>query len=410
MYEVLSLAGADVPLGEWVTGLTRDHARFVLLLVLGVTPFAESVTGFGVGVVIATPLLVQRGFPPERSAALALLGLVAVPWGALGPGTLVASRLTGVPLTSLGVESALLSLPVFLTMGFAALLVGVGRRAAVARLDELLLVALALWIGIATANRWAGTPLAGVLGSLAGIGMVLVLVHAREGPLARAGRRLPRSALPYALLVGLLLFSHTADGVFPRSDAPSAATLHALWLNPATWLVVTAAATPLLLADRRPLFATALRRAILRWWPVALTTVAFLALGALMTAAGMAAAIAGLGSRVGRGYLLLAPWLGGLGGFLTGSNVGANAMFVTAQLEAARHLGYPEARMVAVQNVCGSLLTMASAPRVALALSLLDHRDRDPEIVRTVVAADAVALVFLSILSAVLGRQTVVRP
>jgi hypothetical protein len=41
----------------------------------------KSVTGFGIGAIIAFPLLRRMGFVQTRAAALALLGFVTVPWG-----------------------------------------------------------------------------------------------------------------------------------------------------------------------------------------------------------------------------------------------------------------------------------------------------------------------------------------
>jgi lactate permease len=397
LYEVISLAGAHELLGEWIAGLTADPARFILLMVLGVIPFAESVTGFGVGVIIALPLLRRMGFPPVRAAILALLGLIAIPWGALGPGTLVASRLTGVPLQTLGVNSAVLSLPVFLVAGFGALATGVGVRTAAHKIGELFVVAASLWAGIWGANRVAGTPIAGVLGSLAGIGMVLFMIRIKEGRLPAPDRRLLRGGLPYALLASLLLLSRLAGTLwFNPGSSGRLAALHAVVLSPATWLFATCAATPFLLTGHAGGSPGALRLAVKRWWPVAGATLGFLLLGALMTSAGMAAVLAQAAARLGRGYLALAPWIGGLGGFITGSNAGGNAMFATAQAEAARHLGYPVERVVAVQNVSASLLSMASAPRIALALSLLGVTDRGASIFRTVLMIDLAVLALLS--------------
>lgn len=59
--ELRTAVGAQQRLGAWVAGLCREPARAVVLVVLGVTPFAESVTGFGIGAVVAVPLLRQLG-------------------------------------------------------------------------------------------------------------------------------------------------------------------------------------------------------------------------------------------------------------------------------------------------------------------------------------------------------------
>src|SRR5699024_8584552 len=90
----------------------RDQLTIIVLIAYGVTPFMESVTGFGLGVVITAPLLIHLGLTPARAVTTGLLGLVLVPWGSLAPGTLVAADLGDVGFTELGVWSAVLSLPV----------------------------------------------------------------------------------------------------------------------------------------------------------------------------------------------------------------------------------------------------------------------------------------------------------
>ena len=370
---VMGASGAQRELAGWLSQMCRSPARSVLLIVLGITPFAESVTGFGVGVMVAVPLLRRLGFPPARAAVLSLLGLVIVPWGALGPGTLVNARLAGVSFHDLGVESALLSLPLFLIAGAAALQLAVGGREAARAAPELVVVAGALWAGVLVVNLVLGTPLAGALGSLPAIGVALLLARLRDRVRPAATGAVRRSLLPYALLIAWLL---AARGVVALAGGePAAGWWGGPIESPATALILTCLAAPALL--RRPEAArpAVLRAAAGRWWPVAVTTTLFLLLGGLMSATGMSASLARAAADLGPGYLLLAPWIGGLGGFLTGSNTGANAMFAAAQADAARWLGDPVLRLAAVQNVSASLATMASPSRVALAIGLLPGRE-----------------------------------
>jgi lactate permease len=49
------------------------------VVVIGAAPFFESVTGFGVAVVISAPILLAAGFSPLRAAVLASWGQCAVP-------------------------------------------------------------------------------------------------------------------------------------------------------------------------------------------------------------------------------------------------------------------------------------------------------------------------------------------
>ncbi|PZN11935.1 MAG: L-lactate permease [Bacillota bacterium] len=341
------------------------------------------------------------GFAPPIAALAALLGLVAVPWGGLAPGTLVAARLSGVSFQRLGELSAVLSLPVFLICGFSAAAATVGARRALGRAAELALAASCLWIGIVAANGLAGTAVAGVLGSLVGLAGTLALIRVREGGLPRPTRPQLRALAPYGALVALLLLSRGLAAVARAMVAsPAGAVLSAAsW--PAPWLLVASVAATALTGIGDRALRSAARRSAFRLLPVALTTLWFLAAGALMAASGMSAALAHAASRLGVGYVVAVPWLGGLGGFLTGSNTGANAMFAAAQAEAAAQLAYPVDWLLAFHNVSASLLTMASAPRVSLALSLVDREGPEPGLVRRLLITDAAVLALLSFLAAV---------
>ncbi|MGW4371461.1 L-lactate permease [Nocardia takedensis] len=179
---VLTTAGTYAAVAEWLRSArwAGDRPGMVLLVVLGITPFAESVTGFGVGIVVAIPLLLNLGFSARRSATMGLLGLVIVPWGALAPGTLVAATVSGIPVDRIGEVSALLSLPVFVLCGLSALLVGCGRHIA-SRAVDLAVVAGALYAGVVAAQFFVGTASAGALGSLVGIAASLALLRIRHG-------------------------------------------------------------------------------------------------------------------------------------------------------------------------------------------------------------------------------------
>lgn len=363
---LLAVTGAQQRLGKWATSICSEPQRAVLLVVLGLVPFVESVTGFGIGAVVGVPLLVQFGFARFRAAVLGLLGLVIVPWGSLGPGTLVAAELSGTGFRELGVYSAVLSLPVFLIAGAGALLLGVGARRTVAALPELALVAAALWSGVWAVNSAIGTPLAGLLGSLLAIAVTLTLVKFREDASLGLTGRTARDLLPYLFLIAGLLTTTLVVTATSVADTGWAAVL----TSPALWLLVACLAAPLLLGCSSRACTPAVPEALRRWWPVAVTTVLFLAMGTLLAGSGMSAALAAAAGRLDSAYPAVAPWIGALGGFITGSNTGASAMFATSQAQAAQAVGYPMLTMVALQNVSASLATMAAIPKIVLASSL----------------------------------------
>jgi lactate permease len=74
---------------------TATPARvFAVTLPLGA--FLESVTGFAVGAIFALAALRAMNIGGAVAVALSIQALVLVPWGGLGPGTLLGATLAGV--------------------------------------------------------------------------------------------------------------------------------------------------------------------------------------------------------------------------------------------------------------------------------------------------------------------------
>lgn len=360
---VLDRVGAQATIAAWVErSAAGQRERAALLMVLGLTPFAESVTGYGLGAMVAVPLLRHLGFDRTRSLILALFGLFLTTWGALAPGALVAAALGGVDEIELGVRSAEIAWPTILLTGLAAQALAYRRRALrVTPLLDLLLVGGALWGVLVLTNRLLGPPLAGVLGALAAT--AVALLRFRLGG-ARIGLDRPTAAalLPYGVLVAGLLVSGTALRITGATGTWQLLGLGSLWL-----VVASAVA----LRQHRSSAARVradLLTSVRRWWPVGSATAGFLLLGAVLTLTGMSAAVASGLAQLGRGYLFLSPFVGGLGGLVSGTAVGANAMFVASQAQAAHALGVPALELVAIQNLAAGILTMAAPTRVALAL------------------------------------------
>jgi lactate permease len=94
LYQLQRITGGIGVLASGIGRLCPDRDVQVLLLVLGLAPFVESVSGFGVGTVVVIPMLVALGIGSLQAAILGLLGQIAVPWGALAVGTTLGAELT----------------------------------------------------------------------------------------------------------------------------------------------------------------------------------------------------------------------------------------------------------------------------------------------------------------------------
>lgn len=356
--EVVRQAGGQAALATWVRTHIGQDVRAVLLVVHGITPFAESLTGFGIGITIGVPLLANFGLPVRKVAIIGLLGLCAVPWGSMGPGTLIAANMSGLSFYDLGVTSAIVSVIPFTVTGcVAAWLAASGEGRGLAILQGAL-SGIVLTVSVTAANVAFGTPSAGAMGAL-----VVIALHILRGtrlqnsaPLESGGRA---TLWTYAILLG---------GVLVSGWAVHAADLSESWRyvsSPALWLFLAA-----LWLARGSLRALPLQRTWASWIQVAPVTGLFIVLGVLMAMSGIAAFLAQTLAGVGTAYLVVAPFVAALGGFVTGSNSGANAMFASTQAEIARSLGVDVLWFMGIHNVAAAFLLMASPGKVEMAIQL----------------------------------------
>lgn len=328
-----------------------DREALALLVVLGVGPFFESVTGFGLAVVIGAPILLAAGFDPLRAAVLACWSQCAVPWGALGVGTIVGADLSGLEFGELSDVSALLSLPLFALYGLASLVLAGG----------------------AAALRRHGAEAVG-LGILAGaatLGISVLLVPELSGALVAA--------------------------TGPPALRGAIESLGPALTGPAPWLFVSALGAAALLAVTPAGGAEAATATARQWMPVAFATVGFVLAGQVIAGSGAAALLAGgAANALGGAYAAAAPMFGALGGGLTGSNVGSNALFMPLQVEAAAGTGSSVALIAGIQNVAGSHASFLSPQRLVLAATATGLVGREGEIAKAAVAPVAVVLLLLA--------------
>lgn len=325
-------------------------------------PFLESVTGFGVGVVFALGTLRRAGLSGPAAVAVGLFALLLVPWGGLGPGTVLGAALAGVDVQAMGSINAWLTaawlfmmLLLFWRLSDALALPG---RAAV-RLAE------AGWVGalgalLIGAHRVLPVELCGVAAT-----GVLLLLRQRDQLAEPASRR---AAVPYLVLTAGLMGSRLLPGIGPWLGAHALRPLPGLpgfALNHVSLVLVLVAAV---LLGRRPAPLGIVRAALARARRPALAMLLFVVFARWLSGAGIAASLAGgLAQAAGPLAPFAAPVLASAAGFFIGTNVGSNSatMPLVAALSAGTAL--PPVLLPAIQNFCGSAAVLLAPPVIALA-------------------------------------------
>src|SRR5215204_545343 len=200
LYNLLSAGGAIGEVSGFLGRLEPEKGALALGVVVGVAPFFESVTGFGVAVVISAPILLAAGFSPLRAAVLSSWGQCAVPWGALGIGTVIGADLSGTSFGELSNLSALLNLPLYPTYAIAAVVLAGGWGGITRRGLEAVLLGLIAGAATLLTSLFLIPELSGALGGLAATGAFLAPRWHRLSE-----ERIPaRAFVPYAFLLSLL--------------------------------------------------------------------------------------------------------------------------------------------------------------------------------------------------------------
>ena len=391
LYNLLSEGGAVEEVSGFLGRLEPDGVALAAAVVVGVAPFFESVTGFGVAVVISAPILLAAGFTPLRAAVLASWGQCAVPWGALGVGTVIGANLAGMGFGPLSDASAYLSLPLFPVYGVAAVVLAGGWTGFRRRGAEAALLGLVAGAGTLITSLYLVPELSGAVGGIAATVFFL----------ARRRRRLDgvpvRALLPYAFLLALLAATSGLGGV-----RAALADLGPIFDGPGLPLLVSAAFAAVLFGLGGETVGAAARRTGAQWLPTAAAVLTFVLAGEVV-AEGGAAGLAGGAEGLGGLFPAVSPVLAALGGALTGSNAASNALFMPLQVEAARGLGLPAEPTAAVQNVAGSHASMLAPQRLVLAATATGLIGREGEILRAAIAPVAVSVGLLALLGLILS-------
>jgi lactate permease len=400
LHRLQQTGGAVDALRDGLARLAPAPALQALLIGWLLALFFEGAAGFGTPVALAAPLLVGLGFAPVPAVVLALLGHAAgVSFGALGTPVLAQAGLTGLDPVAIAGRTALMHtlLGGFLMVFFVHALAVDGHRPA-ARWAALAAAGFLLpSLGIAA---WLGPELATIGAAI--IGGALFVASLRRSavavPLPPSGAGLGRDAhlalalAPYAVLIVLVLLTRAWPSVaaalgsvsieWSLLDGRFGARLQPL-THPGTLLLVALVVGALVQRRRAGELAQALAHAARRLLPVAAALGAMLCLSRLMLHAGMVdalerAAVAG----VGQAWPWVAPAVGALGSFVTGSATASNVLFTTLQVRTADALAMPAVTLVAAQGFGAAIGNIVCPHNIVAGAATVGLAGREGEILR----------------------------
>ena len=394
-------SGAIATLRDSLARLTPSPALQALLVGWLLALFFEGAAGFGAPVALAAPILVGLGFAPVQAVVLALIGHAAgVSFGALGTPALMQVALTGVDAVELAWRTAALhaALGAVLMLFFVRTLAASGHHAGI---GWPALAAAGFFLPSLALAAWLGPELATLGAALVGGALFVAALrwrHGRHGGAVEAAaaratppRDLLRALAPYLVLVLLVVATRALPPL--REWLAGAAIEWSLfdhyragtqWLShPGTLLLAALLIGAALQGQRLRAVSAALAYSAHRLLPVTVALLAMLLLSRLMLHAGMIgalerAAVAGLGDA----WPWIAPAVGALGSFVTGSATASNVLFTSLQAQTALALGLPVATLLAAQGFGAAVGNIVCPHNVVAGAATVGLAGREGEVLR----------------------------
>jgi lactate permease len=436
-YRVTDEAGALDAIGAGLPRLTSDRGLQALLLAWAFGAFLQGVSGFGVPVAIIAPLLMGLGFAPGAAVVIASVGHAwSITFGSLGSSFYALIAATGRHGEELAPWSAAMLGLACLGCGVGTLWAAGGRRTLRAGLAPLFLIGLAMAGGqylLVTHGLWSlGGMAAGLLGLAVGVAYArwqtsrqaphavggMVTAHPRNdlqaphtvGGSVTTSPRMPLAwaLFPYALLVAIVLVaqlilpvSNFLGQVVIRIQFPDLTTARG-WVTPAEEgrtidvfghagaLLIYASLVTYAVFRRQRRYTPGIERRIgravvQRAARSSLGIAAMVGMAVTMEHAGMTHLLAdGVARIAGPAFPLVAPFIGALGAFMTGSNTNSNVVFGAFQQRVATLVGVSPIIILAAQTAGGAVGSMFAPAKVIVGCSTVGLGGQEGPVLRAV--------------------------
>ncbi len=395
---------------QMLTSVSSDRRVLTLLIVWCFGNFMEGMAGFGTAVAIPASMMMALGVDPIISILACLIANgTPTMFGSIGIPTTTLASITGIVETDLAFTQALQVFPFVIACPFLmVMLVGGGFKSLKGVVPITLVAGLSFAIPELIAARFIGAALPDVVGAVCSLACTFLMALRMKGTpvpeeerlkvAAGRGKLTVHDALvawsPFILIFVVLLLT---SSLVPFISQPlsaiktqvqvyageNPATLTFSWINtPGVLILLCGIAGGLIQGCPIRQMLAVLAAAVTQMAKPLLTMLGVLSVAKIMGYSGMIASIAAffVGSR-GNLYPLVAPALGALGTFVTGSGTSSEVLFGNVQLQAAQSIGVNETWLVASNSLGISAGKMISPQNVAIGCAACDLSGKDGEII-----------------------------
>lgn len=373
-----------------MTGITTDQRILVLILAWGFGGFLEAIAGFGTAVAIPASIMAALGFEPVFAAIICLIAnTTPTAFGAIGLPVSTLAKVAGLNVNELSFAVALqLGILIIIIPIVLVMITGKSIKAVKGVFGISLVSGLSFAIPQLLASKYMGAELPAILGSVVCLAVTIGWAKVFHKDKASTGvqqisfNKAFMAWLPFILVFIIII---ATSSLFPSINKALGAVQTAVpiytgpdghpytfaWIaNPGTLIILAGIIGGLLQGVSLTEVLRVLLKTTKQMTNSAITIVSIVALAKIMSYSGMIKSIAVvLVSVTGAGYPIIAPIIGALGTFVTGSDTSANVLFGGLQVEAAKSLGLNSYWLAAANTAGATAGKMISPQSIAVATS-----------------------------------------
>jgi lactate permease len=406
--QFLKRTGLIESLESYLCSLSPDHRIQTILLAWFFLSFIEGMSGFGTPMAIVAPLLVALGFPAMLAVTLALIGVgTSVAFGAVGTPIRVGLAGQGLPVHAVPFYAALINMIVgaFIPLILLIVLVHYSGRGRSGAIREM--VPFALWAGVCLTvpyflASFLGQEFPSLLGSLVGMGIIMLTLKAgflvpkatwriTDVEYTQEALGITRTILPYIFFIALLLAGKLLFDYSTVVTVAPGVTQKISFFNP--FIAFTLSVLLYALGYGIP-WSTVRESAVsatkLLWKPTivifCISTFVQLMIFSSQNTSGLPGMLVLMTGWLITPLLpLIAPFIGMLGAFISGSATVSNLLFGNFQYKAATALGIDPQPILALQTVGGGVGNTVSLTDIVAVEATVGLHNEERSILKAVI-------------------------
>lgn len=410
-----------------LTSVSNDKRVLVLIIAWGFGGFMEGMAGFGTAVAIPAGMLVGLGMNPVFAACVCLVAnATPTAFGSVGIPTVTLGTVTGIDSGILAATTGTQLVPLMLLTPFIMVsMCGKGLKALKGMIPTTLISAISFVLPSWLAAHFIGAELPDILGSICCMICTILAAHVfnrkpdpqfcievedEAGERQRKGQKEPfgndkitkkhaiKAWMPFILIFFFLLLTsrlvspineflavfkssvqvYTGEGGSPISFS---------WINtPGVWIFLSAFIGGAIQGAGIKTMLSVLKKTLINMSKTVFTILSVMGTAKLMGYSGMISDIAAMFvSMTGSFYPLVAPLIGGIGTFVTGSGTSASVLFGGLQAETAETLGISAVWLSSANTVGACIGKMISPQSIAIAVGAIDAPGTESSILKTAV-------------------------